>query len=186
MALDGAAIVQKVPPRTSKTVGQDCENEKHGFLQRYLKKLTVSRLDLVFYRYKDMSIKATVREKRGSGQQIRVEETIPVPKNWKSFLRGNEKKQELSKLIAQKVMAQPSSKVIFATIGSETKASEEFQDGQISPHNHAEADTRLLLHVKTQTDQGHRKISIKTVDTGVVVIGISLFHDLNVTELCNV
>ena len=86
-------------------------------------------------------------------------------------------------MIAQKVTAQPSSRVIFATIGSEAKASEEFQDGQISPHHNAEADTCLFLHVKTQADQGHRKISIKTVDTGVVVIGISLFHDLNVTEL---
>ena len=67
MALDGAAIVQKVPPRTSKTMGQYCENEVHGFLQGYLKKPTVSRLDLVFYRYEDKSIKAALREKRGSG-----------------------------------------------------------------------------------------------------------------------
>ena len=184
IALDGAAIVQMVPPRTSKTMGQYCENEMHGFLQRYLKKPTVSRLDLVFDRYKDRSIKAAAREKRGSGQRIRVEETTPVPKNWKSFLRVNENKQELFKLIGQKVTAQPSSKVIFATIGSETKASEEFQDtSQISPCNHEEADTRLFLHVKYQADQGHRKISIKTVDTDFVVIGISLFHDLNVTEL---
>lgn len=184
IALDGAAIVQMVSPKTSKTMGQYCNNEIHGFLERYLKIPTVSRLDLVFDRYLDKSIKAAAREKRGTGQRIRVEETTPVPKNWKSFLRVNENKQELFKLISQKVTAQPSSKDIFATIGSETKANGEPQDvSQLSPCNHEEADTRMFVHVKNQADQGHRKICIKTVDTDVVVIGISLFHDLNVTEL---
>ena len=88
-------------------------------------------------------------------------------------------------MTAQKVTAQPASKVIFATIGSETKASEEFQSiSQILPGDHEEADTRLFLHVTSQANQGHRKVSIKTVDTDVLFIGIiSLFHDLNVTEI---
>jgi hypothetical protein len=42
--------------------------------------------------------------------------------------------------------------------------------------NHKEADIRVFLHAKQAAQAGHRNIVIKTVDTDVVVIAISLFR----------
>ena len=48
----------------------------------------------------------------------------------------------------------------------------------LGPCNHAEADTRLLLHAKDAALQGHQNLLILTVDTDVVVISISSFEEL--------
>ena len=53
----------------------------------------------------------------------------------------------------------------------------------LSPCNHEEADTRMFLHVKHAVEEGHQKICIKTDDTDVVAIAISMFSQLNVEEL---
>ena len=50
------------------------------------------------------------------------------------------------------------------------------------PCNHEEADTRIFLHVKHTASQ-FSKVLIKSVDTDVVVLAISLFDKLNVSEL---
>ena len=54
---------------------------------------------------------------------------------------------------------------------------------QISPCNHEEADTRIMLHVKDAVQTGMRQIMIRTVDTDVVVIAISIVHKLNILTL---
>ena len=51
------------------------------------------------------------------------------------------------------------------------------------PHSHEEADTRMFLHLKDFSATGLCKGSLKTVDTDVVVIAISLFHKLDLEEL---
>ena len=40
-----------------------------------------------------------------------------------------------------------------------------------------------FVHVKHAADSGHRKIVVKTVDTDVVVLAISLFQSLQIEEL---
>ena len=47
----------------------------------------------------------------------------------------------------------------------------------ISPCNHEEGDTRVYLHVTAR--QGYRRIVMKTADTDVVILAISLFNELN-------
>ena len=54
---------------------------------------------------------------------------------------------------------------------------------EINPCNHEEADTRMLLHVAHATAQGHQKASIRTVDTDVIVLAVSHFQHLQLTEL---
>ena len=50
--------------------------------------------------------------------------------------------------------------------------------------NHEGTDARMLLHLKDFSATGHCKVSLKTVDTDVVVIAISLFHKkLDLEEL---
>ena len=50
----------------------------------------------------------------------------------------------------------------------------------LSPCNHAEADTRVFLHVNDMSLQGRTKITIRTVDTNVLVIAVSVFARLQV------
>ena len=51
------------------------------------------------------------------------------------------------------------------------------------PCNHEEADTRILLHIKNQSEAGHDVLKIQTVDTDVAIIATSIFKLLDVKEL---
>ena len=44
----------------------------------------------------------------------------------------------------------------------------------LSPCNHEEANSCMLLHVSHAADYGHRKLLIWTVDTDVVVLALSV------------
>jgi len=49
----------------------------------------------------------------------------------------------------------------------------------ISPCNNEETDIRVFLHVNDMSLQGHKKIIIRTVDTDVLIIAISIFARLH-------
>ena len=53
----------------------------------------------------------------------------------------------------------------------------------IAPCNHEEADTRLILHALHCTKHGNRRILIRSVITGVVVLWIATFHALSIGEI---
>ncbi len=48
----------------------------------------------------------------------------------------------------------------------------------LSPCSHEEADSRMLLHASHAARQGHQKMLIRTVDTDVVVLAISVVQHL--------
>ncbi len=51
------------------------------------------------------------------------------------------------------------------------------------PCTHEEADTRIFVHASDAADNGYGKISIRTVDSDVIVIAVSIFNDLGISEL---
>lgn len=53
----------------------------------------------------------------------------------------------------------------------------------VSPSNHEEADTRMFLHAKDASNSGLRKVSIRTVDTDVVIIALGMFSKMELNEL---
>ena len=53
----------------------------------------------------------------------------------------------------------------------------------LAPCNHEEADTRMLVHVSSAAQAGHRKVAIRAVDTDVIVICIDTIQSLLNTEL---
>ena len=59
---------------------------------------------------------------------------------------------------------------------NETTVDVQFQ----CPYNHEEADTRVFLHVMDMAQNGSIKIAIRTVDTDVLILDISFFHELKV------
>ena len=46
-----------------------------------------------------------------------------------------------------------------------------------------EADTQIFLHLKDAADKGQKIAKIRTVDTDIVVIAISLFNKLTIFKL---
>ena len=53
----------------------------------------------------------------------------------------------------------------------------------LSPCNHEEAGTRLLLHALDATKHGHKKLMIRTVDADVLVIAAALCNEMKAEEL---
>lgn len=53
----------------------------------------------------------------------------------------------------------------------------------LSPCNHEEADGRIFLPLADVSQQGHSKASIRTIDSDVVVIEISMFEHIGLQEL---
>lgn len=52
----------------------------------------------------------------------------------------------------------------------------------LAPCNHEEADGRLLLHVAHAAASGCSRVMIKTVDTDVLVLAVSCFHNIDGLE----
>ena len=48
----------------------------------------------------------------------------------------------------------------------------------LSPCNHEEADSRMILHAAHTAHNGHKKILIRTVDTDVVALAVALVRTL--------
>lgn len=51
-------------------------------------------------------------------------------------------------------------------------------DGHLSPTDHEEADTRIMLHVSDAVSEGHKKILIRTVDTDIIAIAVGSFQKI--------
>ena len=185
---DGAAIVQMVKSQAAKTYGEYSKTVFWPFILNS-KDGSFSRIDVVFDVYTEGSLKAETRERRGRGVRIAVKESTPVWKNWQQFLKVEENKSELFHLLAQDLVNCPAVQgfegVILATDTEEVVSTGhvDINHNELRPCNHEEADTRILLHVKHAADSGHRKIAIRTVDTDVLVLAVSFFHQLNIDEL---
>ena len=99
--LDGAVIVQMLEPKTSCTFD---EYFSIVFAPYVLKQLeNAKRADLVWDVYLDDSLKKSLREKRGAGQRRKVMGSPRIRSDWKGFLRVGGNKEELFKLLADKV-----------------------------------------------------------------------------------
>ena len=73
----------------------------YSFLMHKINKLKPA--DIVLDIYKDHSIKSTAGETRGFGRRVKISSKTPIPKNWQNFLRVNENKAKLFKLISDYV-----------------------------------------------------------------------------------
>lgn len=105
-----------------------------------------------------------------------------LPKNWQKFLRSSENKTELFHFLADGLQQTQHEKTIIATKGEEV-LSDDATDTSSLKSTQEEADTRLLLHLFHAVQHGHINVTIRTVDTDVVVIAISLYEELRKIQL---
>lgn len=77
----------------------------------------------------------------------------------------------------------PDGKKIFSTIGNSVLSSHDTDVSSLAPCSHEEADSRVMVHVADATFNGYRRINIRTNDTDVLVLAISIVPLLRIDEL---
>ena len=81
-------------------------------------------------------------------------------------------------------MTLPEGKQIYSTLGEDVIASTERTNiERLAPCSHEEADTRLMIHALDAALTGNRRIRIRSNDTDVVVLAISVANTLPSEEL---
>lgn len=180
--VDGAAAVQMLKPPSNISFSQYAEHFFRCHIAQHLEH--ADRLDVVFDVYKCDSLKSDTRAKRGDGIRQHVSAEGKVARNWQQFLRTDDNKTELFSFLAKEVTAKKSiNKTIVATVKDSVLCSNETDVTMLFPCSHEEADTRMLLHAFHASKCGCNSVMLRTVDTDVVVISISVFHKLNLETL---
>lgn len=181
--IDGAYIAQSTRPAAVMTFNQYA-------VEKFKKKVTdiasshrATRADVVFDRYLKSSIKATARMKRGQSNERKVKPEMCVAKNWNVFLLNGKNKTELFKFLAAKLTSEciDGDPIIVSTTEQQVVTSNTTLDNMplITPCNHEEADTRMLLHANHASKTGHEHVTIRSADTDVLILSVHFFKDLN-------
>ena len=179
LVLDGPAILHMVRPGLSVTIEEYITTKLHPYILSQLN--TVHRVDLVWDVYRPDSLKQGARLARGSGTELKVTPTTKIPSNWTGFLRVDKNKTELFAMISDSIvtMSIPTGKEVLSTIGPSVV-------GQPLQHNgmrelqcsHEEADTRMFVHVADMVHRGFCYIMVRTIDSDVVAIAVSVVQYL--------
>ena len=93
IVIDGAVAVQMLNHRTARTFQEYSDTIFMPYITKQLEH--TKRVDIVWDIYKDNSLKAGTREKRGKGTRRRVLPSTAIPNDWHSFLHVDENKVEL-------------------------------------------------------------------------------------------
>ena len=164
------------------------------------------RVDIVWDAYTPDSLKESTREKRGVGVRRKVAGKTKLPANWSQFLRDPANQTELFGFLSSKVasISVPAGKALHITSGKwyilhsgtglivcvfkchfitfalsgQSVTSCGSAATLMSPCNHEEADTRIVIHVIQALQSGCTSVLVRTVDTDVVVILVGKFGRL--------
>lgn len=97
------------------------------------------------------------KEKRGKGVQKKVSGQTKLPGNWIDFLHDPSNKKKLFAFLTLKIyeLTFPLTKAVYATLG-ETVMSVGNNTPTMPSYNHEEADTRLVVQILHELEQGLR------------------------------
>ena len=182
--LDGAAVVHMLHPGTAKTFQEYADFMFGTYISPQIDK--TSRVDVVWDVYLPDSLKGTTRQKIGNCFRRRVFPSTTIPKSWKNFLCVDDNKTKLFKFLAQHVtcLTVDKGKVLYATSAQNVLSLTcQAELSNLTPCSQEEPDTRLLLHVADAVAQGKRRVSVRTVDTDVVVLAATFFSQMKLDEM---
>ena len=95
-------LLQMLKPRGSFTTFEEYISKT---IIPFINKAAIyKRVDIVFAVYLRNSTKASIRSKRGSGQQVAVTTSTQIPQNWSEFLRNDKNKTTLFTLVQKHVV----------------------------------------------------------------------------------
>ena len=182
VVMEGSVLVNLIKPNKNNSFSQYAEDTLFPYLTRYQRNSQAIRVDMVFDTYPSVSLKGITRLKRGEGVRRKVTSSSITPSNWKGFLRSSENKTELFRFLSAEIFSLSNGRIICGYDDTVTSTHDE-DTALLSPTDHEEADTRVFLHVKDMVSKGFRRVMVRTTDTDVLVLAISLFSELNIDEL---
>lgn len=173
---DGAALVHILTPKTARTFSDYANVIFLPFLELELE--NVERVDVVWDRYLDKSLKNSTRTRRGSGKRVKVGPQAKIPSKWNDFLRDHKNKEELFHYLSDEVNKAEwqDNKGIYIT--KDTSVIVKGNGSRMFECTHEEADTRVVVHLLHCLEENKRVIEIRTVDTDIVVILVGNFFQL--------
>lgn len=123
LIIDGQALVQSFKTHGMKTFGDFADE----FVSTVFRKGNAySRIDVLFDRYRDLSIKSGTRTRRAKGKQpvrrVIENKEVPLPTNLSAFLSLNENKKDLAALLSEEIVLQaPTGKALLLLRGLQMK-----------------------------------------------------------------
>ena len=184
--LDMAAVIHMVRPIYATTFIDFVTNNLIPFLKSQISD-KVERLDAIWDTYPEHTLKAHAQEMRGSGPRTKLSPNgdTPIPKrDWQKYLKYAENKSELFSFCSQKLAeTQLDNILIFTTLKEELISNKAFDISFLSPCNHHEADTHIILHLAHASKEGHKEAYVCTVDSDIVVLAMVFFDKLNFSKL---
>ena len=182
--LDGAVVVRMLHPGTAKTFQEYADFVFGPYIFSHIDK--TSHVDVVWDVYLPDSLKGTSRQKKEMGVRRRVSPFTTIPKSWKYFLRVDDNKTEQFKFLAQYVtcLTVDEGKVVYATFAQDVLRSTcQVELNNLTPCSQKEADTRLILHAADAVAQDKRSVSVRTVNSDVVVLAATFFSQMKLDEM---
>ena len=188
--IDGPALIQSIGrPDSSLTFGDLADVFSASVMKNF--STCCIRVDVLFDRYKELSIKSSTREQRArNSRPIRCvihNREVKLPYSWKQFISLPSNKENLASFLSQELREvsrnmSPDSELIIAggfDDITETYTTMNREDRHINHlrADHEEADTRIVLHVNDALKQGYDRIIIQCRDTDVLVMMVSLLHN---------
>ena len=177
---DGAILGHVLPRTAITTFQQYAEQVFVSFLRRELQ--TVNRVDVVWDRYLDSSIKGATREKRSAGLRCKVNPETKIPLKWNDSLRDPSNKIELFSLLTITAARQEVADKKELDITSDEPVISIGNASSMPNCDHEEADTRIVVYLLHSIQRGNKKILVKTVDTDIIVILLGKLEEIS--ELC--
>ena len=145
-------MVQSIKTQGMKSFGDYADE----FVKTVLRKgSNCCRIDIVFDRYRDHSIKSGTRKRRTKGflpvRRVIENRVVPLPSNFGNFLSLPENKKDLAALLAKELIQQAPYDKIIVTAGGypiedEVRCNDASMDLSTLMASHEEADTRIVLH----------------------------------------
>lgn len=187
LIIDGQALVMSLgKPPGLENFGDLAELYTNN-IQKYAK--YYSRIDIVFDRYREKSIKSGTRTKRSKGatpiRRIIENASVPLPKDWKNFISSSENKENLISFLSEQILVNDFGGTDIVVAGG-------FKDERLVKSNnpslnvdmlsatHEEADTRIILHA-FHSSSSH--IVVKARDTDICVLLIHHFPKMDTSKI---
>ena len=133
-------------------------------------------------RYLPDFLKGMTRAKRGKGVKKRVVVGASIAGNWASLLKIDDNKTELFSFLSGALLDS------FQLVGKQLVIMDRnavlskpppLDTTSLAPCTQEEADRYMMLHAVHDGYAGHSKITIRTVDTDVVVLAVALVCTLD-------
>ena len=187
LIIDGQALVQSMKTHGMKTFGDFADE----FVSTVVRKGAMySRVDVLFDRYREQSIKSGTRSRRAKGQQpvrrVIENKDVPLPNNFSAFLSLNDNKKDLAAFLSEQIILHaPTEKTVVTAGGfldeNSVKCNDEFLDISALHASHEEADTRIVLHaIHCAKESTCSSVVVLASDTDVLLLLVSFFSEINI------